>query len=257
MNNFAYARVLYDNEESYVVIDFNSGTFQKVLPNYFEKDFVVDNKKFVLTKEIKFLPPTKPTKIVCLGLNYIDHAKELNMPIPEEPIIFLKPPSAVIGDKDNIVYPLCVEQLDYEGELAVVIKKTAKDVPVENAKDYILGYTCFNDVTARDLQRKDGQWTRAKSFDTFAPIGPWIVPDVDTKNLSIQTILNDKIVQNSNTKNMIFDVEIVISFVSKIMTLYPGDVISLGTPPNVGPMKRGDKVVVKIQNIGELTNFVV
>jgi 2-keto-4-pentenoate hydratase/2-oxohepta-3-ene-1,7-dioic acid hydratase in catechol pathway len=179
------------------------------------------------------------------------------MPIPEEPIIFLKPPSAVIGDKDNIVYPLCVEQLDYEGELAVVIKKTAKDVPVENVKDYILGYTCFNDVTARDLQRKDGQWTRAKSFDTFAPIGPWIVPNVDTKNLNIQTLLNDKIVQNSNTKNMIFDVEIVISFVSKIMTLYPGDVISLGTPPNVGPMKRGDKVVVKIQNIGELTNFVV
>ena len=255
--NFAYARILYNNSEHYVVVDLTTNFFQKVLPNYFEENFIIDDNKIPITTDIKFLPPTLPTKIICLGLNYIDHAKELNMPIPEEPIIFLKPSSAVIGDKDSIIYPSCVSQLDYEGELAVVIKKTAKNVPEEKVKDYILGYTCFNDVTARDLQKKDGQWTRAKSFDTFAPIGPWIVPDVDTKNLVIQTLLNDKIVQNSNTKNMIFDVETVVSFVSKIMTLYAGDVISLGTPPNVGPMKKGDKVVVRIQNIGELTNFVV
>ncbi len=257
MNNIAYGCIFFDNEKHYVIIDRNTNTFQKVLPNYLEENFVIDKKKYPLTEKNKFLPPVKPTKIICLGLNYIDHAKELNMPIPEEPIIFLKPSSAIVGDKDNIVYPSCVKQLDYEGELAVVIKKTAKDVPKEEVKDYILGYTCFNDVTARDLQKKDGQWTRAKSFDTFAPIGPWIVPDINTKNLNIQTLLNDKVVQNSNTKNMIFDVETVVSFVSKIMTLYPGDVISLGTPPNVGPMKKGDKVVVKIQDIGELTNFVV
>ena len=256
MNNIAYARIFFNNEEYYVIIDLDTKTFQKVLPNYFEENFVIEKNKLSITENIKFLPPVKPTKIVCLGLNYIDHAKELNMPIPEEPVIFLKPSSAVVGDKDDIIYPDWIGRLDYEGELAVVIKKLIKDVSAENVKDYILGYTCFNDVTARDLQKKDGQWTRAKSFDTFAPIGPWIVPDIDTKNLNIQTLLNDKIVQSSNTKNMIFDVETVVSFVSKIMTLYPGDVISLGTPPNVGPMKKGDKVVVKIQNIGELTNFV-
>jgi 2-keto-4-pentenoate hydratase/2-oxohepta-3-ene-1,7-dioic acid hydratase in catechol pathway len=256
MNDIAYARIFFNNEEYYVIIDLDTKTFQKVLPNYFEENFVIEKNKLYITENIKFLPPVKPTKIVCLGLNYIDHAKELNMPIPEEPVIFLKPSSAVVGDKDDIIYPDWIGRLDYEGELAVVIKKLIKDVSAENVKDYILGYTCFNDVTARDLQKKDVQWTRAKSFDTFAPIGPWIVPDIDTKNLDIQTLLNDKIVQNSNTKNMIFDVETVVSFISKIMTLYPGDVISLGTPPNVGPMKKGDKVVVKIQNIGELTNFV-
>jgi 2-keto-4-pentenoate hydratase/2-oxohepta-3-ene-1,7-dioic acid hydratase in catechol pathway len=257
MNNIVYARVFFDNKEQYVLIDLKTNTFQKVLPNYFEDNFVIEKDFFHLTEDIKFLPPTKPTKIVCLGLNYIDHTKELNMTIPEEPVIFLKPSSAVIGHKDSIVYPDNVGRVDYEGELAVVIKNIAKNVPKNNVKDHILGYTCFNDVTARDLQKKDGQWTRAKSFDTFAPIGPWIVPDIDTKNLDIQTLLNDKIVQNSNTKNMIFDIETVVSFISKIMTLYPGDVISLGTPPNVGPIKKGDKIVVKIQNIGELINFVV
>lgn len=257
MNNISYACVFFNNEEHYVIIDRDTKTFQKISLSYFEENFVIDNNKYSLTEKIKFLPPVRPTKIICLGLNYIDHARELGMSVPEEPIIFMKPSSSVIGDKDNIVYPSCVKQLDYEGELAVVIKKTAKNVSKENVKDCILGYTCFNDVTARDLQKKDGQWTRSKSFDTFAPIGPWIVPDIDTKNLSIQTLLNDKIVQDSNTKNMIFDVETVVSFISKIMTLYQGDVISLGTPSNVGPMKKGDKIVVKIQNIGELTNFVI
>jgi len=252
-----YARILYGDKERFVIINSDNNTFQEISPSYFSSDYRVVNESILLDENIKFLPPCNPTKIVCLGLNYIDHAYELKMGIPQEPIIFIKPSSAVIGHKDNIIYPVGVTQLDYECELAVVMKKKTKNIKPEDVKDFILGFTCFNDVTARDLQRKDGQWTRAKSFDTFAPIGPWIVPDVNVENLKIQTILNGKVVQSSNTKNMIFKVEEVVSFVSKIMTLYPGDVISLGTPPGVGPMKKGDIVTIKIENIGELINYVV
>ncbi len=198
----------------------------------------------------------KPSKIVALGLNYIDHAKELNMKIPEEPIIFLKPPSALIGHLEKIIYPEGIKELHYEAELAIVIKKKAKNVPIENAFEYILGYTCLNDVTARDIQRKDIQWTRAKSFDTFCPVGPEIVSGVDPSNLKIETLLNDKIVQCSNTKNMIFKVPEILSFVSKVMTLEEGDIIATGTPPGVGPMQPGDKIEIRIENIGSLINFV-
>ena len=188
----------------------------------------------------------KPTKIIAVGLNYIDHAKELKMPIPDEPIIFLKPPTAVISHKDKIIYPKVVKQLDYEAELAVVMKD----------KKHILGYTCANDVTARDLQRKDVQWTRSKSFDTFCPLGPRVVKNVDPNNLEIKLYLNGKLKQSSHTSNMIFRVEELVSFISKIMTLCPGDVILTGTPPGVGPMKIGDVVEVEIEGIGKLTNFV-
>lgn len=257
-----FGRVLIDGKKlCSVKIDFDSKKVNVVGEDFFaDSEESLINESFTLSdidgKKLKILPPTLPTKIVCVGLNYTDHAKELNMPLPEEPVIFLKPPSAVIGDRDNIIYPYGVSQLDYEGELSVVIGKKCRNVSEEESFDYILGYTCFNDVTARDLQRKDGQWTRAKSFDTFAPIGPFIVSGIKPYNLSIKTFLNDKIVQDSNTSNLIFSVEYIISFVSKIMTLYPGDVISLGTPVGVGPMKRGDKVVVKIEEIGELTNYV-
>ncbi|MFN3550226.1 MAG: fumarylacetoacetate hydrolase family protein [Endomicrobiia bacterium] len=250
-----YARLLCGKEEFYAIIN-DDNTFQKVSPSYFLDNYYVSKRKYKLNDNIKFLSPSKPTKIVCLGLNYKDHAEELKMEVPCEPIIFIKPSSSIVAHKENIIYPDCVKQLDYEGEVAVVIKKQAKNISPREVKNYILGYTCFNDVTARDLQKKDGQWTRAKSFDTFAPIGPYIVSGIDLENLSIQTILNGKIVQNSNTKSMIFTVDYVISFVSKIMTLYPGDIISLGTPAGVGPMKKGDTVTVKIENIGELTNFV-
>ena len=198
----------------------------------------------------------KPSKIIALGLNYIDHAKELNMKIPDEPIIFLKPPSAVIGHLEKIIYPEGVKELHYEAELAIVVKKRAKNVPPEDAYRYILGYTCFNDVTARDIQRKDIQWTRAKSFDTFCPVGPEIVSNIDPSNLKIEAYLNDKLVQSSNTKNMIFKVPEIFSFISKIMTLEEGDIIATGTPPGVGPMKRGDKIEVRIEKIGSLINFV-
>ncbi|MCX7941147.1 MAG: fumarylacetoacetate hydrolase family protein [Endomicrobia bacterium] len=252
-----YARVLHNEEEIWGILEPANNRLHKVEPSYLEHNYVLTDKVVELADTTKFLVPTKPTKIICLGLNFIDHALELGMKIPDEPIIFLKPTSALLAHKGNIIYPQMSKQVEYEGELAVVINKLTKNVKKEEVPNYILGFTCFNDVTARDLQKKDGQWTRAKSFDTFAPLGPWIVSGVDPTNLRIRTRLNGKVVQDSNTRNMIFNVYEVISFISSIMTLYPGDVITLGTPPGVGVIKKGDVINVEVQNIGELTNYVV
>jgi 2-keto-4-pentenoate hydratase/2-oxohepta-3-ene-1,7-dioic acid hydratase in catechol pathway len=197
-----------------------------------------------------------PTKIIAIGLNYLDHAKELNMEIPEYPLIFMKPPTAAIGDGEIIIYPPQTQELHYEGELGIVIGKKARNVSIEEAKDYIAGYTCANDVTARDLQRLDGQWTRSKSFDTFCPLGPRIAEDIDPTNLTIATRVNGVIKQNSNTNQMIFNAFKLVSFVSAIMTLLPGDVISTGTPPGVGELRVGDVVEVEIEGIGILRNTV-
>jgi 2-keto-4-pentenoate hydratase/2-oxohepta-3-ene-1,7-dioic acid hydratase in catechol pathway len=199
----------------------------------------------------------KPTKIIAIGLNYLDHAKELKMEIPDHPLIFMKPPTAVIGSGDAIFLPPQTKELNYEGELAIVIKEKAKNVSKDEARYFIAGYTCANDVTARDLQRIDGQWTRAKSFDTFCPLGPRIVSDIDPKHLSIITRVNGTVKQNSNTKNMIFDVFELVSFVSEIMTLLPGDVIITGTPPGVGAIEAGDVVEIEIEGIGVLKNTVI
>ncbi len=207
-------------------------------------------------QEVKIKPPISPSKIICVGLNYRDHAKELNMEIPDEPVIFLKPPTSVIGHLDSIIYPDCSKQVDYEVELGVVISKEARYVREKNSGDFIGGYTVLNDVTARDLQRKDVQWTRAKSFDTFAPIGPWIETELDPANQNISLKLNNKMRQNSNTKNMIFEAEELVEFVSNIMTLKPGDIIATGTPPGVGPMNVGDVVEAEVEGIGILRNFV-
>ena len=214
------------------------------------------------------LPPVLPTKIVCAGLNYADHAKELNMEPPTSPILFLKPPSAILPHEGLIQYPGESEQVDFEAELSVVIGKTCRNVSEENALDYILGYTCFNDVTARDLQRADGQWTRSKSFDTFAPLGPFIVTpeelsqqNLSPENLSIQCRVirneNEEIRQSSSTSELIFDIPKLISFISSIMTLEKGDVIATGTPPGVGELLIGDVVEVEIEGIGILRNTVV
>lgn len=205
---------------------------------------------------MKILRSLRPTKIILVGLNYRDHAKELGMKIPKEPIIFLKPPTSIIGPFDNIIYPKGVKRLDYEAELAIVIKKRAKYIKKNRTPGYILGYTCLNDVTARDLQKKDGQWTRAKSFDTFCPVGNHIETDIDPSNLEIRLFLNDLIKQSSNTKNLIFPPNELVSFISHIMTLMPGDIIATGTPPGVGPMKKGDTVRVEIEGIGTLENTV-
>ncbi|WP_174591844.1 fumarylacetoacetate hydrolase family protein [Methanocella conradii] len=206
--------------------------------------------------EVKVLPPCTPTKIVCVGCNYVEHAKEINERIPDEPILFIKPPSSVLASGESIIYPEQAKQVDYEAELAVVIGKRTKNVKADKAKSHILGYTCFNDVTARDLQRKDIQWTRAKSFDTFSPIGPFIQTEVDPTNLNIKARLNGAVKQDSNTSDMIFNVYRLVEFVSSVMTLEMGDVIATGTPPGVGPMKRGDTIEVEIDNIGVLANKV-
>ena len=198
----------------------------------------------------------KPSKIIAVGLNYMDHAKELNMQIPKNPIIFLKPQTSIIKPGENIHYPKGVKQLDYEAELAVIIKDKIKNISPGDSEKHILGYTCANDVTARDIQNLDVQWTRAKSFDTFCPIGPVVTDEIDPDDVNIKLYLNGKMKQSGNTKNMIFKVFELVSFISKIMTLLPGDVILTGTPKGVGPMKKGDKVEVEIDGIGKLTNHV-
>ena len=217
---------------------------------------VKPSSRKVPLERCKLLAPARASKVILVGLNYRDHAQELKMKIPKEPIVFLKPPTTLIGNKDLIQYPRGIKRLDYEAELALVIKKRAKNIAKKDVKKYILGYTCLNDVTARDLQAKDGQWTRAKSFDTFCPLGPWLETKIFPEKLAIQLHLNKKIRQNSSTKHFIFSIPHLVAFISKIMTLFPGDVISTGTPPGVGKMKVGDKVTVKIEGIGELENKV-
>jgi len=206
--------------------------------------------------EVKLLPPCIPSKIVALGLNYHSHAEEVKMPIPTEPLIFIKPSTSVIGPEDNIIYPDSSQRVDYEGELGVVIKSRACRVSLEKSLDYVLGYTCFNDVTARDLQKRDGQWTRAKSFDTFSAIGPCIETELDPGNVNLEAYLNGELKQQVNTSDLIFPVPELISFISNIMTLLPGDVIATGTPSGIGPMYPGDMVEIKIQGIGTLRNCV-
>jgi len=206
--------------------------------------------------EVRLLPPCSPSKIVAVGLNYHSHAKELGMTLPTEPLLFMKPSTTIIGPEDSIAYPPSSKQVDYEGELGIVIKKRAYQVPVEKALGYVLGYTCLNDVTARDLQVKDGQWTRAKSFDTFAAIGPCIQTELDPANAEIETYLNGELKQRGNTSDLIFPVPELISFISGVMTLLPGDVIATGTPSGIGPMQPGDTVEVKIAGIGTLRNYV-
>jgi len=221
------------------------------------KNFEVENKGISIS-EVTLLPPVKPTKVVAVGLNYKNHAMERGKKIPEEPLIFLKPSSAVIGPHDIIIYPKMAKRVDYEGELALVIKKKAHFI--KNAEDVdacLLGYTCFNDITARDLQERDGQFTRAKSFDTFAAVGPCIATDVDPSQLRIKTFLNGKLKQSANTKNLIFPVPFLIKFISEIMTLYPGDIIATGTPAGVSPMFPGDRVDIQIEGIGTLSNTVM
>ncbi|MCZ7362460.1 MAG: fumarylacetoacetate hydrolase family protein [Candidatus Methanoperedens sp.] len=211
-----------------------------------------------LLQDLSLLPPTIPTKIICVGLNYKDHAKELGMQVPDDPVIFLKPPSAVIGAYGNIVYPDASKKVEYEGELGVIINKRCKNVRASEAISVILGYTCFNDVTARDIQKKETQWTRSKSFDTFAPVGPYIVdPELDISDLAIRTRVNGELRQDSSTANLIFDVPYLIEFISGIMTLERGDIISTGTPSGVGELFIGDEVEVEIERVGSLKNSVV
>lgn len=234
---------------------FENNVIKKLKGDFFSEFQVTETE--IDPSLIKLLPPTMPTKIVAVGLNYRDHAKELKMEIPNNPIIFIKPASTVIGPEDPIIYPDTSNQVDYEAELGIVIGKRAKNVEKDEAKEYILGYTVFNDVTARDLQKKDTQWTRSKSYDTFAPMGPMIETSINPFDLPISLKLNGITKQNSSTKNMIFDCYELLEFISEIMPLEPGDIIATGTPPGVGPMNRGDTVEAKIEGIGVLKNYVI
>ncbi len=208
--------------------------------------------------KVSLLAPCEPSKIVALGLNYRAHAVEFGHAVPDEPLIFLKPSTSVIGPEADILYPQMSRRVDYEAELAVVISKIARHVPEDKALDYVLGYTCFNDVTARDLQKKDGQFTRAKSFDTFAAMGPWIETDIgDPDNVTVEAYLNGERRQHSSTSNMVFGVRHLIAFISQVMTLLPGDVIATGTPSGIGPMRPGDVVEIKVEGIGTLRNRVL
>ncbi len=206
--------------------------------------------------DAKILAPVIPGKIICIGLNYKDHIKETHSAVPDSPVVFLKPSTATISTGDAIEYPEQSNRVDYEGELAIVIGKRACKVKRENYKDYLLGYTCANDVTARDLQPANGQWTIAKGFDTFFPIGPCIETEFDDQAAAIKTSLNGKIVQNSNIRELLFDPGFLVEFISHVMTLEPGDIISTGTPSGIGGMDIGDTVSVDIEGIGTLINVV-
>ncbi|WP_232677924.1 fumarylacetoacetate hydrolase family protein [Nocardioides sp. R-C-SC26] len=209
--------------------------------------------------DVRLLAPVLPrSKVVGIGRNYAAHAAELGQDVPPEPLMFLKPNTSVVGPNDPVFYPRQTQDLHYEGELAVVIGRICRDVPPEQATDVIFGYTVANDVTARDLQRGDVQFTRAKGFDSFCPLGPWIETDLDPQNfidgVRVQTFLNGDVVQDGSTADMIFDIPTLVAHVSSVMTLLPGDVILTGTPEGVGPMQVGDEIEVFVAGIGSLTN---
>jgi len=207
--------------------------------------------------DVRLLAPIIPSKVVAIGKNYAEHAAEMGGDAPVAPLIFLKPSTAVTGPGDPIAYPPSSERVDYEGELAVVVGRLCRDVPVETAYDVVLGYTCANDVTARDQQRTDGQWARAKGYDTFCPLGPWISTDIEPDDLAISTTLNGEVKQAGRTSQLMHGIPTLIAYITTCMTLLPGDVILTGTPAGIGPMRVGDEVAVTIEGIGTLTNPVV
>lgn len=204
--------------------------------------------------EVRLLAPCAPSKILCVGRNYVEHAKELGNEVPKVPLIFLKPPSSVISNGENIILPPQSSQVEHEAELVVVIGRRAKNVTTETAKEYIFGYTIGNDVTARDLQKTDGQWTRAKGFDTFCSFGPWIDTEFDASDAVVTCRVNGQMRQMASTRDMVFNVSTLIAYISSVMTLEPGDIIFTGTPAGVGELKKGDVVDVEIEGLGKLSN---
>ena len=208
--------------------------------------------------DAKFLPPVEPSKVVCVGQNYRGHIAELGVPVPKEPVVFLKPPSCLIGHGEGIVYPEDAERVDYEGEMGLVIKGVMKNVPEAQTLDHVLGVTCCNDVTERALVFRDHFLINvSKGYDTFGPLGPYVVTGLDPDNLDVKTYLNGKVVQEDNTKECVFKVPFLLHYISRIMTLYPGDVVITGTPKGIAPMQVGDVVEVEVEGVGKLTNPIV
>ncbi|MFD4917262.1 fumarylacetoacetate hydrolase family protein [Streptomyces virginiae] len=219
-------------------------------------DVPSDAPRFPL-QEVRLLAPVTPGKVLAIGRNYAEHAAELGNDVPEEPLVFLMPGSAVIGPGEAIVKPSYTDELHHEAELAAVIGRTCRDLTPEEVPAHVLGYTCANDVTARDLQGPDRQWWRAKGSDTFCPIGPWVETDLDVRAVGVRATVNGETRQDGNSSHMVHSVDRLISYISSAMTLHPGDVILTGTPAGVGPLRRGDRVTVSVEGIGELTNPVV
>lgn len=246
------ARFEYDNAIMYGVLQ--DGALRLIEGDVFGS-FGLSQRSIPL-EQAKLLAPAAPGKLVCVGLNYALHAAESGSELPEEPMIFMVSPNAVIADGETILLDNDRQRIDYEAEIAIVIGKRGRRIPAGEAKSYVLGYTCANDVSNRHLQRKDGQFTRAKSFDTYKPLGPWIETDVDPDALDIKLWQNGELKQSSNTSDMIFSVARIVEFVSGVMTLEPGDVIITGTPSGVGPMKAGDAIEIEIEGIGRLRNSV-
>src|SRR5437660_570913 len=210
-------------------------------------------------ESVSLLAPVQPSKIICVGRNYADHAKELGNEVPKEILIFLKPPSSIVAPQEKIARPKISQRVDFEGELAVIVSKKCRKMGAqENVRQYILGYTCANDVTARDLQKKDDQWTRAKGFDTFCPVGPWVTDEIDPwEGVDVQTHVNGELRQHGNTRDFIFPLDAVVRYICEAMTLYPGDLIATGTPEGVGPAVAGDTIEVSVAGVGTLRNKVV
>lgn len=247
--------VRFKQEKSIKFGELQGETIQIINGDIFNEYTISDQS--IPLDSVQLLSPCSITKAVCVGLNYHGHAQEMKQELPAQPLLFLKPSSALNHHGGTIEHPAISNNLHFEAELAVVIKKEAKNIKVQDAADCILGYTCANDVTARDIQFADGQWTRGKGFDTFLPLGPCIETAIDVSNIPIKLYLNDQLKQNSNTNDLIFKVPELVAYITQVMTLYAGDVILTGTPSGVGPMKVGDVVTVELEGIGRLTNRVV
>ncbi|HHW31898.1 MAG TPA: fumarylacetoacetate hydrolase family protein [Clostridiaceae bacterium] len=248
-----YLRFKYNGTTRYGILE--GDIIKEISGNFFE-EFGYTGREFELD-EVKLLAPCIPSKVVAVGLNYISHIKEFgDRKIPSNPTLFIKLPHTIIGPGDDIIRPKGAERVDFEAELAVVISKPCKNISADKADDYILGATCLNDVTERSIQAMDGQWTRAKNFETFCPIGPYIVNDIDYNALDIKSYLNGEIKQSSNTNNLIWKVQELVSFISRVIPLKPGDIVSTGTPSGVGAMKNGDIIEIDIEGIGRLRNQV-
>ena len=256
------ARVSHDSEVHFVAVEEEPGGSDLPVDARLR---IIDTHPFgevtftgreLLGSQVRLLAPVLPSKVIAVGRNYAEHAREMGNEVPAEPMIFLKPNTSVIGPNATIQLPDMSQQVEHEAELAVVIGRLCKEVPVERVSEVILGYTCANDVTARDLQRSDGQWGRAKGFDTFCPLGPWINTDLDPSDLAISCDIDGDVRQEARTSQLVFDIPHLVAWISTVMTLLPGDVILTGTPAGVGPLRAGDEVAVTIQGIGTLANAV-
>jgi 2-keto-4-pentenoate hydratase/2-oxohepta-3-ene-1,7-dioic acid hydratase in catechol pathway len=256
------ARFSVDDEPKYGVVETDDPEGLVGTVNVLDSDPLYRPVQFTGERlqlaDVRLLAPVIPrSKVVCVGRNYAAHAQELGNDVPEQPMIFLKPNTSVIGPRDGIVYPEQTSDLHFEGELAIVIGRICRDLPKERADEVIFGYTVANDVTARDLQKTDGQWARAKGYDTFCPLGPWITTELDASDLRVSTELNGEPKQDGRTSQFIFDIPEVLAYITSFTTLLPGDVVLTGTPAGVGPMLPGDEVSVSVEGIGTLTNKVI